>query len=385
MLKKSASVDKRYNFAFLTVWLGVAVVFCLVFFETVQAQEGKLDLTKPFKKCRVYGEDAHLQIVASDNEQHLILQTKDSNFYSFDLKANLENWRFQSGGKIEASAVLDENNLYFISSVVNETKQESFLLNSLSLKTGITRWQRKLNSYTKAELLKLSDRNLVFIIGDNRYLFAARKTDGDMYRQPLDLTSRILSVTSLPEEQIAILTADGFARVSVETGEIREKIILRKETVFESTSVLDENFFLLGNSVGEILKLDVAGNKERVFWKVKTGGSISGLLKIENEVLATSLDNFIYLFSLDSGKLKWKRRVSGRIKIKPVLFGGYVVVVTDGDNSVLIVSLRDGKVVNKIELEADNYFSGQPVALGNYLIVQTYKGIFFFVNGSESC
>jgi hypothetical protein len=83
--------------------------------------------------------------------------------------------------------------------------------------------------------------------------------------------------------------------------------------------------------------------------------------------------------------LKWKRRVSGRIKIKPLLFGGYTVVVTDGDNSVSIISLRDGRVVNKIDLEADNYFSGQPIVLGNYLIVQTYKGVFFFVNGTESC
>jgi hypothetical protein len=60
-------------------------------------------------------------------------------------------------------------------------------------------------------------------------------------------------------------------------------------------------------------------------------------------------------------------------------------VVNSGDNAVSVIDLRDGKVINQIPLEADNYFSGPPLVSGIYMVVQTFKGAYFFVNTSVNC
>lgn len=361
------------------VWLPATVL--LFALQTVGAQT-KPDLTKPFKKCRVYGSNySLLQKIASDNDNNFILQNGNNKLTSINTDTNLENWIFESGGTIESDLLADKGTLTFVTSAVDKDGK-NFFLNSLSLKTGITNWQRKIGVYSSIKFVNPSDGDLMFLLTDTNSIIAVSKQDG-MIRWNKNFPGATSLVKSLQKEEIGILEQDALLRVSAQTGNTTDRFTLKNRGVTEILS--DENHILLGFSTGEVIKLQRAP-KNKTDWKIKTGGGISKLIKIQDNILVASLDNFIYLFSSESGKLRWKRRVGGRISIPPLIVGeSFAVIVNENNNVASVINLNDGKIVNLIEIEAENGFSGSPTILGNYLILQTYKGMYLLVNGSENC
>ena len=350
--------------------------------KNIKAQE-KPNLSEPFKRCWVYGDSNGLsRIVASDNESNIILTIDNYSLISINPATNLENWKSLSGGKLETEVISDESNLFFVTSFEKESKDRTFTLNSISLRTGITNWQKKLTDYPSAKLNRIKNRELLFLTTEDKFLTAVRKNNGEIVWTKI-FPSPIISVEASNPEHLNILMADRLLRVRTNSGEAFDETKLKKNEI--SNSVITDSYLLLGYSTGEIAKITAEASKNDVLWKIKAGASISGLVMYQNEVLVTSLDNFIYLFSGESGKLRWKKRVAGRINIKPLIYSNFAIVVNSGDNAVSVVDLRDGKVVNQIQLEEDNYFSGPPLVSGIFMVVQTFKGAYFFVNTSVNC
>ncbi len=346
------------------------------------AQE-KPNFAGPFKKCRALGTNNGLsQTVASDNEQNIIYTNDSTSLISLNPETNLENWKTQITGKLFSNAVADQNSLFFISSFEDKDKEKIFTLNSLSLKTGITNWQKKLNGYKNLELTEAQNKENLFLIAEEKSLQAIRKDNGGI-NWTKEFTEKILSYEILTPDKISILTTSRVTYLSLKDGQPINEVILGKSAA--GISAVTDNYLLLGYPTGEFIKVLPSENKTAIQWKIKTGGSITGLLKLQEEVLVTSLDNFLYLFSIDSGKQKWKRRVGGRINIKPVIYDNYAVVINSAENYASIIELRGGKIINQIRIEDDNYFSGQPQISGRYFIFQTYKGIYFFKNASLDC
>jgi outer membrane protein assembly factor BamB len=348
--------------------------------------QAKPNLLEPFKKCWAYGNNNGLsRIIASDNELNLILTIDNYSLVSINPKTNLENWKSATGGKLEAETFADDSNLFFITSFEDENKERTFTLNSVSLKTGITNWQKKLDDYSTLKLNGVKERDFIYLTADGKSFLAVSKTDGETIWVK-EFSSPFVSVEILKSEkseELFFLLEDRLIRASAGSGEIFEEINLKKSGI--RNSVLRDRYLFAGYATGEIAKINTKGNKIEILWKIKAGAGITGIEEFQNEVLVTSLDNFIYLFSGDSGKLKWKKRAAGRIYIKPLVFDNFALVVSAGDNSTSIVDLRDGKAVNQIPLEADNYFSGGTSINGAFVISQTYKGIYFFVNTKENC
>jgi len=228
----------------------------------------------------------------------------------------------------------------------------------------------------------VDNKELIFIMDDELTLSARQKTDGSLLWKK-NFSNLITTIDGTSQTEIRVLTENMLFRIKAKTGETLEEI--KFENISSKSSVLRENYLIIGNSTGEIIKTIYSEGKIHVDWKIKTGGSISNLLVLEGNVLATSLDNFIYLFSLNDGKLRWKRRVSGRIIRNPLIFKNYAVVVNSADNYSSVIDLRDGKVVNQVQIEDDNSFSGSPTIFRNFLILQSYKGIYFYINTDVPC
>lgn len=382
---------KRLGGAELFGWLLLSVVILSGFPASSKGLE-KPDLKKPFKKCLNYDvKNGLLHIVASDNESQLIISNNNSSLISIDPKTKLQNWKSEINGNLLKTAISDENSLFFLTefkpkidskSVDKEKKENSVTLNSISLKTGITKWQKKISESLQTEIKLFYNKDLIFITDENKNLSAVEKADGTL-RWRKNFSNLISSVDSTIPAEIKVLTENQLIRINSNTGEILEEAKVENNSA--KNFVLRENYLILGNSTGEIIKVMPSENKSSIRWKIKTGGSISNLLFLNEGVLATSLDNFMYLFSPESGKLKWKRRVNGRITHSPLVFDGYAVVINSADNYATIVDLRDGKIVNQLQIEDENYFSGVPLIFRNLLILQTYKGIFFFTNTDVEC
>jgi outer membrane protein assembly factor BamB len=380
MFKKSTSKNKRRRAVLYGAWFVLVLLFGVL---KNTAGQGKLNFTEPFKRCWVYGGNNGLsRIIASDNESNIILTSDNFALISINPSTNLENWKSLAGGKIEAESVTDENNLYFVTSFENESKRKNYTLNSISLKTGITNWQKKILDYSKFKLNETKNKEFLFLVADEKSLSAVWKSNGET-RWTKDFISPIQSVNASKNELLNIILEDRLLRALISSGEISAETNLK--TKAGSHSIIRDTYLLVGYPNGEISKITAERNKSEIIWRIKTGGGISGLVEYEDEILVTSLDNFIYLFSNESGKLKWKKRVAGRINIEPIVSGNFSIIANSGDNSSSIIDLRDGKVVNQIRLEADNYFSGPPLVAGAYVVLQTSRGMYFFINAGVNC
>jgi outer membrane protein assembly factor BamB len=344
--------------------------------------QGKPDLTKPFKKCWSYGAGNGLsRIAASDNESRIILTNDEFKLVSIDLRTKRENWITEAGGYLGDYAASDSNNLFFLTSFVDRNKSKIFTLNSISLQTGITVWQRRLTDYSSVRLYSSQDKTRIFLISGDKLLLLVNKIDGSIQWKK-EFADPVISLESVSENDLNILTGSRLYRVSAQDGAVLSEWKFNGKPFIKA--ILKNDYVFWGYPTGEVAKSD-AGNRREILWKVKTGGSISELYELNDGVLVASLDNFLYLFSKVNGDIRWKRRVSGRINIKPLIYGNFAIVLSSADNLAIIIDLSDGKVVNQISVEDDNYFLGQPLIVGNQLVLQTYRGVYFFVNSNLSC
>lgn len=359
---------------------------------TVSSKElEKPDLSKPFKKCWEYSiKNERSLAVASDNELQLIISNGNS-LISIDPITKLENWKSEISGELIPKTISDKESLFFITMFESkndpeldykEKREENITFNSISLKTGITKWQQKISRNQQLEIKSIYHKDIIFITDDNKTLFAIQKKDGVM-RWKKGFSSLISSLEVALPMDIKVLTGNHLFRLNAETGVVLEEIKVGDNSA--KNFIIKEDYIITGDAVGNVTKFITEKGKSGISWKVKTGGSISNLISLEEDILVTSLDNFLYLFSSEKGKLKWKRRLNGRISLRPLMFDNYAVVVNSSDNIAIIVDLRDGKVVNQIQIEDENYFSASPLILRNFLIFQTLKGIYFFSNTDVSC
>lgn len=378
---KNSSPPARAAFRYAAAIL-FSLITALLFSTAVHGQPTPA-LSAPFKKCFSYGTGNGLtKIVASDNESSVIVSTDDLTLIHKDTISLIENWRTPSAGKIVSNAVTDKENFYFITAFEGSDNKKSYRINSNSLKTGITTWQTGLTEYTGLPLVRSRDGQLLFIITGAYTIRAYSAVNGGevwakKYIDP------VISLESTGDNSLNVLFQNRLLKISAAKGETESDVSIGSEKV--SNLLYRDGFFFLGYPNGEFRKTSVSSKGTELIWKLKTGGGISGLYEFKKKLLVTSLDNFVYLVSFDSGKIRWKKRAGGRINIMPLFAQDFALVISSGDNSSVVFDLTAGKIVNQINLEEDNYFLGQPVLSGRYLIVPTFRGLYFFVNTSVEC
>jgi len=353
-------------------------------------QENRLNPLEPFKQCRIDGNSRSetSRIFASDNDNNIILFNGNSVLISTNLESGFENWKQQTGGKPQLPALIDENSLFFLTVTKNSNGQPpKFILNSVSLKTGIANWQKVFENSENLRILTISDSSAVFVQTENSTVQAVLKTDGKPLWTRKFAESWLAFDESTRNGQIDLLTPANLLKISTDEGLIGGKYNLPKALQGSPPilKTLRGKAVVIGLSTGEILKLGSYRERSEIQWKIKTGGSVTGIVEVGENILVTSLDNFIYLFSVERGNLRWKKRVSGRIVSEPLTFEGHAFIQSVGDNIASIIDLKDGKRVNQIRLEDDVFFSGEPFQVGKFLILQTTHGIRFFANQRSAC
>ena len=108
------------------------------------------------------------------------------------------------------------------------------------------------------------------------------------------------------------------------------------------------------------------------------GAAVSGIQVFENNLLVTSLDNFVYLISFKGGNILWKKRFPGRIHESVLLKDKFAVISVFGEKNAQIIELEKGQVVDQIMLSDANFFFESPVRVNDQLIFPTLKGIYSF-------
>ncbi len=372
-----------------------------LFSNSVSAQESAEMLTLPFKQCWSFQTKVNDNNIASDNEDGILVPTSDGKLFALDLKSGEKLWETELGGEVVSELVDDESkkNIYVATKSFSTQKENdgkkpdsfssnqnntvSIKLRALDKTTGITNWQTSLSTGTsdKQKIFIFVYEHKIIVADQNGNITALSEINGETlwtFPQSLELNNIYFDSQN---KYFVILSKNGIVVTMTESG----KIVFRKETNSTLTAayLFSESDLILGNKKGEIFAIDIKTKKH--LWKSRAGAEISNLSFTPKGILATSLDNFIYLIAPESGKVIWKRRLEGRLVIEPYLFDNSVIVMTLGSPKATILDLSEGKPVNQIFLHTDNYFINRPIFKSNLIVFPTADGIFTYTNPDGKC
>lgn len=373
MLKTIASKISRELEKKALLMFGLAVFF---YFPGSLPGQVKLNFKDPFRKCREYSEkNGQLTVIASDNEKNIILLQGTSTLISISSVDLSENWRTEISGLLESNVVSDTTSAFFITGTGSSTQsaEKLYILTSVSLKTGLTKWQRRtrLDGNLHSEL----NEPAIFIQSPAGVLSAVDKESGaTKWEKSYGIETYFVEISKI--NGISAVLNKKIVEASTADGNVLKELPISEN--LPTAFLIDKNRILLGSSNGEVRS--IFSNDGTTDWKFKTGGSISAIIKFEEGLLVTSFDNFAYFFSANKGKLKWKKRIPDRINMSPLIVENHVVLGSLGGKSLLILDLVDGKLINQIELPIESFLSGPPLIIDERLYLQTTRGISVFSN-----
>lgn len=347
----------------------------------------KIDLSVPYARCRNLNSTGSVEDNASDNTLKYIYQNK-SEFFTLTADAKLELldatatgriWTSGLGGKSASNAAFGDESVF-----VALKKSEGYFLKSVGRNTGVTVWQSILNLKLPADgtaeiaemTLGLYGNKLILSSPDDGagfYAFSPASGGLIWHRQ---LSGKITAFAVVDDKIFAADSENRIVTLAIETGEI----LRQSEKASKRITALESNnsgVVFTGDETGAAAALDSI--KNIVLWKGRIGGAqISDVTLTRNGLLISSFDNYLYMLATDTGKRIWKKRLGGRITYKPTVAGGYAVVSSLFDASASIVDLKNGKIVNRIDLEAENFFNGGVLFGDKQIFASTAKGIVVF-------
>jgi len=374
-----------------------------------------VDFTTPFKNCWNISDSKILSNkIASDNTGSLVvsfLSGKISLINTINTFSGEKIWESDLGGEIISVPYIENENIYVITKptfnlntvgtgdIANDTRANYLTLRSLNKESGITNWQTKIltgnisGSESGWELLHIFKSSL--LVFNNKGTISAFNTDNG---EPLwSIENKILFLTSpfFVDDRAIFAASDGqIIFVSLLDGSIIKRVYADDERYTAIYYDKERENVILGGQKGDILLINIRDvgigdkpekkKKAKVKWKFRNGAEVTDISLTTKGILASSLDNFIYLISDDNGELIWKRRLNGRISAKPLVLDDYAVVTTVAEPVASIIDLDNGRLVNKITLTNDNFFIERPILIEKKLMLTTQQGVFAFSSGECS-
>jgi outer membrane protein assembly factor BamB len=368
-------------------------------FSRRSTSRSQFDLTALLKKCRTLenvgnafiASDNAVEKQADNNNLFLYFSGAENNYKleSADKKDARRIWAVSLGGKMVSGLLIDGENLFLIIE-----SGDKYILKSISRLTGVTNWQSipltisTLESGKEDEFFLHVFGDTVIAIGRGGEIYSYGKNDGRA-RWNVLLEKHLTAAPAFEENLVALALADGNLKIVSLTdgGDFRN---LRRGGAASAVSTVSAVIFqtvgriIYGDNRGVVTAVDVGSG--RTIWKMRSAAAaISGVNRAAGGLLISSLDNFVYFVSSVKGKRLWKRRLGGRVVYRPLILGDYAIVINSFAPRADIIELISGKIVNQIDLEQGNYFTGEIVFGGELLAFQTAEGLnVFFADGACS-
>lgn len=378
-----------YQFFSIIILIILNLTIGNLFAVSVFARENSetLALSLPLKQCWSYPIKMTDYGIASDNERYIITPTLEGKILALELNSGKKLWETELGGRVVSDPIIDEDkkNIFVVTKLLSDREQSSQIqVRSIAKNTGITIWQTSLSILTIDNKQKISiflyDRKII-VSNQKSSITALNETNGQiLWEKSLDIQLDSIYF-DLPGKNLLILSEDRIISANIETGEYtfqkRSNLLLTTAYFFNGSSLI------LGNKKGDVFATDLQTKKS--IWKFRAGAEISNVNLTSKGFLVTSFDNFIYLIEPKNGKGIWRKRLENRLIIEPFLIDKYIVVTTSGSIKANILDLNEGRLVNQIYLDADNYFINRPIVSKHLIAFPTANGIFAFTNSDNRC
>jgi outer membrane protein assembly factor BamB len=342
----------------------------------VSASANIQDDLKPYSKC--WSRETLLDVSsgASADASNVYYFTANNTLEAAELKTGSKVWSTDFGGDVISNLLVTDSSVLFVTAAGGENGVSPVkgVLRAVSRQTGVTAWTATLPA-SSSVAIGVVDGKIATVNSDGLVSIYVRETGSLFWSQPVG--SRVVAEPLFGETITLATESNDLISVDARKGVNR----LLRWSRPSSALLLDHNGrILIGDARGNLVFTSSDGDR---LWTFKNGARISFLLPYDSEFVVASQDNFIYKLSR-SGGVEWKRRLSGRVSSRPTVVGDDAIISITGDPSIYVVDLRSGKILNRIEIGADENSSMRVAGGGpaGFAVVAP-NGLSFFAR--EAC
>ena len=337
------------------------------------AHPPELVLSQPLTLRWVYGSERTTNFTPATDAKSIYLPLADGTLVALNASDGKLLWKADAGGTFSASPAADETALYLATE--NPTGDKNAVrgtLRALSKDTGITLWMRTLQAPLRGRLA--AGPSAVFAGAANGVVNAFDKRTGrtiwaNSYGDEFD------SQPMLDGDRLYVGSVGGWLRaLNQSNGEVLW--FVRTRGAIRGPIALRDGVLFFGSDDGHVYA--VRADRGKMVWKRRTGASVQAVAVVEDGVLASSFDNFAYLLSLRHGSVRWRQLLPGRVPARPVTSVDGALFTPLSTDSAIVLSLKDGKPVNRLQIGQENSSSAAPVVVQEIVFLTTAQGLMAF-------
>ncbi len=343
------------------------------------SQNGKtskyVSLGEPLVLSWRYDTPATINLTPAYDDERVYLPLAGGVIVSLQAKNGQLNWRSEMGGELSASPVAN-NQMVFVASETGKpeagVRRATGALRALGREGGVTQWMRTFEMPLRGALT-LTDGKL-FGASSNGRVYAFDSSTGAVLwfydygapfnGQPVVSGSRVY----VGSEDGNLLTFD------VATGKLLWYYKTKGAVRGPVANGSDHVYF--GSGDGYVYAVDTRTG--RLQWRSRTGAAVQSVVKVGEELLVASLDNFVYKFSVAGTRL-WKRQMPGRISSQPLMTDAEALFTPLSGSAGVVLELRDGRQVNTLPVGEEISNSASPIAVADTVLLTTETGLLAFM------
>ena len=337
------------------------------------AEDGELALSKPLSLKWRYETDQTSNLTPATDGKSVYLPLANGMLVALDAADGKLRWKAEAGGEFSAAPIADEHVVYVATQYPGvEPHIIRGTLRAISKQTGITLWLRTLPSPVRGSIA--AGANVIFGGTANGSVYAFDKQNGltiwmnqygDSFEGHPTFWQDRLYIGSMGGWLLALDGSSGHV-----VWRYHARSAIRGSIAIANTVVI------FGSADNYVYAFDEW--RRKLIWKRRTGAAVQDVAAVNNGVLACSFDNFAYLFSLRKGAVVWRQLLPGRIPAKPVIASDGALFTPLSTDIAIVLDLRDGKPVNRLELGDDNASSAAPIVAEKSVLITTPHGLLAF-------
>ncbi|MGB7924743.1 MAG: PQQ-binding-like beta-propeller repeat protein [Pyrinomonadaceae bacterium] len=336
----------------------------------------QIALSQPLTIRWQYDSDRTVNLTPATDGERIYLPLAEGTLVSLRATDGQLFWRTEIGGELSASPVADERAVYIASKPGGETTDKGpralGALRALGREAGVTLWMRTFH-FPMQGALAVNETSL-FGAGSDGRVYALDKRTGRF----LWVTQHFSPFASRPVisgSRLYIGNDDG-TLFSLDPATGKQLWRYRTRGAVRGRVAVVEGVVYFGSADGFVYALDETDGRLR--WRARTGAGVQGVANVPGGLIVASLDNFVYLLSLNRGDRLWKRQLAGRLAAEPLTApDGALFTPLSGDTGI-VLDLRDGKQLNSLPIGEDNSTTASPIIAGSILFVTTRHGLLAF-------
>jgi outer membrane protein assembly factor BamB len=339
------------------------------------AAEGQIALSQPLTVRWQYDSDRTVNLTPATDGERIYLPLAEGTLVSLRATDGQLFWKTEIGGELSSSPIADERAVYIASKQGGARGKEPRALGALRAlgrEAGVTLWMRTFQFPMQGGLAV--NQTSLFGAGSDGRVYAVDKQTGK-FIWVIQHFSPFASRPAISGSRLYIGNDDG-TLFSLDQATGKQLWRYRTRGAVRGRVAVAEGTVYFGSADGFVYAVNEIDGRLR--WRARTGAGVQAVASVPGGLLVASLDNFVYLLSLNRGDRLWKRQLAGRLAAEPLTASdGALFTPLSGDTGI-VLDLRDGKQLNSLPIGEDNSTTASPIIAGNILFVTTRHGLLAF-------